>query len=130
MKKLNYKDGLLYSEVTVGFRGKEIILNNVIVDTGSASCIFKIDSVMAIGLVPEPEDVLMNIRGVGGSEVVFSKTLDVLSLGEFSISNFQVQIGAMDYGFNIDGIIGNDFLIKTKSVIDLDSMRIYSTKQT
>lgn len=30
----------------------------------------------------------------------------------------------MDYGFNINGIIGMDFLKKVKAVIDLDNMLV------
>ena len=51
------------------------------------------------------------IRGVGGAEFVFTKRIDRLAIGELDSHNFESEVGAMDYGFPIDGIIGMDFLI-------------------
>ena len=36
-----------------------------------------------------------------------------------------VQIGAMDYGFPIQGLIGADFLTETGAVLDLNRLEIY-----
>jgi len=66
------------------------------------------------------------IRGVGGTEFVFTKRVDNLAVGELRVSNFQVEIGAMDYGFDIDGIIGMDFPIQVGAIIDLSKLEIYS----
>ncbi len=34
----------------------------------------------------------------------------------------------MDYGFEINGIIGMDFLKKVGAIIDLDKMIVYNSK--
>ncbi|RYD03277.1 hypothetical protein N752_20815 [Desulforamulus aquiferis] len=47
-----------------------------------------------------------------------------LQLGTRSISNFKIQIGDMDYGFEIDGIIGLDYLLKAKVIIDLETLTL------
>ncbi len=39
-----------------------------------------------------------------------------------SIENFNVEIGGMDYGFDINGILGMDYLVQTNSNIDLHQM--------
>ncbi|WBW95201.1 hypothetical protein [Oceanirhabdus sp. W0125-5] len=41
-----------------------------------------------------------------------------------SIDNFKVEIGVMDYGFNINGIIGMDFLKEVGAIIDLNKFII------
>ena len=74
--------------------------------------------------MPTPDDPIHEIRGVGGIEVVFSKTIDYLSVGELAVEDFEVEIGAMEYGFEIDGIIGLDFLTRTKALINLDGLEI------
>lgn len=40
------------------------------------------------------------------------------------VNNFKAEIGAMDYGFDINGIIGIDFLTKINAIINLDKMTI------
>ena len=35
------------------------------------------------------------------------------------LADFDVEIGEMDYGFDIDGILGMDFLTMSGAVIDL-----------
>ncbi|WP_260553494.1 hypothetical protein [Clostridium botulinum] len=37
-----------------------------------------------------------------------------------------MEIGIIDYGFNIDGIIGIDFLRQIGAIIDLEKMKVYS----
>jgi len=49
-------------------------------------------------------DVLYTIRGVGGTEAVFSRRIDRLQLGDREVVDFEVEIGGMDYGFEINGI--------------------------
>jgi predicted aspartyl protease len=91
----------------------------VLVDTGSASTILSIDLLSRIGIAPEPNDTIHQIRGVGGTEAVFRRRLDSVELGDASVAGFAVEVGAMDYGFNIQGIVGTDLLLRTGAVIDL-----------
>ncbi len=80
--------------------------------------------VRGIGIKPEPEDILGSIRGVGGSEFVYMKQVDLLSIGDLIVENFKIDVGEMDYGFDIDAIIGMDFLQKTGAIIDLHNYKI------
>ena len=79
---------------------------------------------MTIGLTYEPDDKVHRIRGVGGTEFVFAKRVDRLGVGELQVNDFQIEIGAMDYGFDIDGIIGMDFLIQVGAIIDLAKLEM------
>ena len=40
------------------------------------------------------------------------------------VHNFDVNVGMMDYGFDIDAIIGLDFLVQVGAVIDLKQLEI------
>ena len=124
--RIRLQDGLPYVTATLTYRGQQMSFRNVLLDTGSAGVIFSTDRILTIGLTYEPEDMVHRIRGVGGTEFVFTKRVDNLAVGELRVSNFQVEIGAMDYGFDIDGIIGMDFPIQVGAIIDLSKLEIYS----
>ncbi|MEP7011769.1 MAG: aspartyl protease family protein [Acidobacteriota bacterium] len=125
--KVRLAHGLVYVEVVVSFRGRSLHLSDVILDTGSAGTIFAADRMLEIGVAPEPADAIRRIRGIGGTEFVFTKGLDRLVLGEIQIDSFEVEIGAMDYGFPADGILGLDYLLKVGAVIDLRRLEIHRT---
>jgi len=96
----------------------------VLIDTGSGSTVLAADVVSAIQIIPSAEDVLYSIRGVGGSEAVFSRKVDYLQVGVCMVSDFEVEIGGMDYGFEINGILGTDFLLRVGAIINLRAMKI------
>ena len=95
-------------------------------DTGSAGTLFATDAVSAVGLTYEPEDSVHRIRGVGGAEFVFTKRVGRLSVDILHADDFEIEVGAMDYGFDfaIEGIVGADFLVRAKATIDLDRLEV------
>ena len=117
--KIRLEHGLAYVEAALTFRGRSLCLGNTILDTGSSSTIFSADRLLEIGIVPEPSDALHRLRGVGGTEYAFTKRLNFLSVGEMEILDFEIEVGAMDYGFPADGILGLDYLLRTGALIDL-----------
>jgi predicted aspartyl protease len=117
--RIRLRDGLPFVAATVEYRSRRAFLENALLDTGSAGTVFAIDRLQTIGLEYEPEDRVRRIRGIGGAEFVFSKRVDRLALGKLAIQAFEIEVGAMDYGFEIDGIIGMDFLTAIGAVIDL-----------
>lgn len=120
--KLNY--GLPFCSVKLYYKDKNIIIDNVLLDTGSGGTVFKMDIVEKIGVTIENDDTIETISGVGGSEFVYKKNIDSIILGDLRIDNFKVEIGVMDYGFDINGILGMNFLKKVGAVINLDQMEI------
>jgi len=116
-------DNLPYVTVILAYQGESAEISNVLIDTGSATSIFSADHVAKIHLTPAPEDILYTIRGVGGTEVVFSRKVDYLQVGDRKVRGFQIEVGGMDYGFGILGILGMDFLTEAGAVIDLEPIR-------
>jgi hypothetical protein len=45
--------------------------------------------------------------------------VDELRVGEITIADFAIEVGAMDYRFPADGILGLDFLVQAGALIDL-----------
>lgn len=78
----------------------------------------------------EPQDTIRRVYGVGGSEFVFTKHVDSLMAGELAVRDFEVQVGALAYGFKLDGILGLDFLLAVSAIIDLDQLEIYAPDKT
>ncbi len=118
------KDNLPFTSAVIGYKGSEVEVTNVLIDTGSASSIFSADIVEQIRIVPSPQDTLQVIRGIGGTEVVFKRRVDYLKHGEFSLPNFEIEVGGMDYGFKIHGILGMDFLVGSGAILNLKTMQI------
>jgi predicted aspartyl protease len=117
--RLTLKDNLPFVELTVIHRGAELTISDVLVDTGSATTILAADQVSQIGIVPEPSDTLYTIRGVGGIEAVFTRRIEQLRIGQCQVTEIQIEVGGMDYGFEIQGILGMDFLLRARAVINL-----------
>jgi Aspartyl protease len=122
---IQVRDGLPYVTITLLHGSQQLDLANVLLDTGSAGTLFAADQVLAIGLQYEADDPVQRIRGIGGAEFVFVKRVDCLSVGELQVSDFEIEIGAMDYGFSIDGIIETDFLLQVGAVLDLSRLEIH-----
>lgn len=122
---IKLRDGLPFIEVDVTHGKKTLKIKNVLVDTGSASTIISSDIALDLGLGPSPEDELVRIHGVGGSEYVYEKNIEEIKFETTIISNLMVDVGAMNYGFEIDAITGMNFLISTRLIIDIDKMTIY-----
>lgn len=93
-------------------------------DTGSASKKLSADVAEQVHISPSPDDKLYFIRGVGGQEVVYARKIDGIGIGEIQLAGFEIEIGGMDYGFPIRGILGMDFLRATAARIDLGSFEI------
>ena len=110
--------------VDIVYLGRALQLHNVLVDTGSAGTVFSADCMASVGLHYDPSDRVHRIRGVGGAEFVFTKQLDSLSVDVLIARDFEIEIGAMDYGFLVDGIVGTDFLLRVGAIVDLGKLEI------
>lgn len=121
---LSIRHGLPFVTAIIEYNSRILNLDNVLLDTGSASTLFQVERLMTINLNMEPDDLIRRIRGVGGTEFVFSKRVDKLSVGDLSVERFEIEVGAMDYGFDLDGIIGLDFLRAVGAKIHLGELTI------
>lgn len=125
--KLAIKYGLPFVEAVLTHKNKKVLLPNILVDTGSASTIISADTAVELDLEPEPSDKIRRIQGVGGTEFVYEKNIDGIELDSKIVPNFKIQVGAMDYGFEIKAILGMDFLMLTKMVLDTGKKIMYFT---
>lgn len=128
MVKLEYKYGLPFCQVTLIYKGDAMSLDNVLLDTGSGGTVFKMNKVDEVGVTIEKGDAIETISGVGGVEFVYKKNIDGINLGGLEIRDFTIEVGVMDYGFEINGIIEMDFMKGTGAIIDLNKMIVYSEK--
>ncbi|AVP63422.1 hypothetical protein C3B64_03760 [Clostridium botulinum] len=128
MVKLQLKHGLPFCSIKLIYKDKEMILDNILLDTGSGGTVLKMDKVEEVGITIEENDIIETISGVGGSEFVYKKYVNSISIGDLILDNFKVEIGVMDYGFEINGIIGMDFLKSLGAIIDLDKMIVTKYK--
>lgn len=122
--RLQLKDDLPFVAVSVTYREATLNIPNILVDTGSASTILAADVVAAIGILPESDDTLYNIRGVGGAEVVYTRRVDLIGVEGKSLPQFEIEVGGMDYGFEINGILGMDFLRRTSAILNLHTLEM------
>ncbi|UJF33019.1 retropepsin-like aspartic protease [Paenibacillus hexagrammi] len=113
--------------IDVVFSGRRLRLENVLLDTGSSGTILDADKVAEIGVKPEGTDRTAIIHGVGGTEIVFTKWFDAVALGDWTVKECKVEIGAMDYGIEIDGILGFDFIRTAGLIIDTNKMQVYAS---
>jgi hypothetical protein len=122
--KIELRDGLPFVTVRLRHGDLEVELRDVVLDTGSAGTVFSTEDLAAIGLVYEPEDPIHRIHGVGGSEFAFLKRVDLVSVGTRGVQDFGVEVSAMDYGFDLGGILGTDFLVAVGAVINLSTLEL------
>jgi hypothetical protein len=117
-------NGLPFVEVTLTANEEKLTLTRVLLDTGSAATIFKTDDLAKLNIFTQPYDSIHLMTGIGGHETVVEKQIDKIELGNLTISPFIIQLGAVDYGLPMDGILGFDFLVKAGAHIDFKTMAI------
>jgi predicted aspartyl protease len=125
--KLTLRSELVFVTATLSYRGVTIDIPDVLVDTGAASTVLNADFAAEAGIFLERQDRLRALRGVGGRELVFVRNVDRLAIGSHGIAHFDVEIGATDYGVDMGGILGMDFLRAARAVIDLGTLHLELT---
>lgn len=122
--RLQLRGDLAFVAARLTYRGAIVEIPDVLVDTGAASTVINADLAGEAGVFLEPADRLRVLRGVGGREFVFVRRIDRLALGEQGLDDFEIEVGEMDYGFTIGGILGMDFLRAARAVIDLGQLTL------
>lgn len=124
MSAITIAYGLPFVEITLFANNQNRTLNNVLLDTGSAASVFKIDDLNLMGATLQPTDQIQFMSGIGGREAIVEKTIDGIQLGSLVIRPFPIQIGVLAYGFSINGILGADFLFRAGAKIDFGQLQV------
>ena len=121
---LTLRDELLFVTASLTYRGATIELPDVLLDTGAVSTVINADLAGDVGVFLDRGDRLRMLRGVGGREYVFVRRIERLAVGSHGIDDFEVEVGELDYGFELGGILGLDFLRASGAVIDLGALTL------
>lgn len=125
MTNIEYRDGLVFTSMKIFFRGKSIVIENIVVDTGAAETIISPDVVEEIGIFAELDDYVHSFYGIGGSlHNFFSKQVEEINLGSVSLNKVKLDFGVIDPQGYINGLLGLDILMKLNAVIDLKKLAI------
>ncbi|MDQ2088124.1 aspartyl protease family protein [Herbivorax sp. ANBcel31] len=126
--KIEYRQGLIFTEMKLRFKGKSKIIENVVIDTGAAETIISPDVVDEIGIFAEINDTVNSFYGVGGSlHNFFSKNVDSIEMEELELKDLKLDFGIIDPRGEINGLIGLDILIKIGAIIDLKNLNFTVT---
>ena len=80
--KIRLIDRLPRIAVTIQANGQSITLENVLIDTGSVTTVFKTDPLSQVGIGLLNNDIVHTMYGIGGREFVIAKRLDTLILSD------------------------------------------------
>lgn len=122
--KIRVVDNLPMVSVTLKQNDRQVILQNVLLDTGSAGCVFSTDRLREAGIGPMPGAMIRRVMGIGGSEFVIETHVDFIQADQLQATQFTIEIGAVSYGYDFDGILGFDFLQQAQAIIDLNSLEL------
>ncbi|MBM6383085.1 MAG: clan AA aspartic protease [Paenibacillus sp.] len=122
--KIEYREGLLFTEVAVLYNGTKKYIDNIVIDTGASHTLIAQDEVDDIGIVVGAEDEIITSYGIGGKEHAFSKRVEGIQVGDFIIKDIPLDFTSFRY-HNINGLLGLDILIKGEFHIDLVNFRLH-----
>ncbi|MFE6074763.1 aspartyl protease family protein [Paenibacillus sp. NPDC057886] len=94
--------GLPFISLQLTYRGEVLYLEKILLDTGSASTLLNADIVQEIGMVPEENDEVDIIRGVGGIEYVYTKLLDSITVDGTTLREAGIVINVNVMELSID----------------------------
>lgn len=124
MTAITVIDGQPFVSGTLYANNKLLRFERLLIDTGSERCVFKTEDLESIGVFSAPDDEVFLIIGVGGTETVIEKQIEGLEIGNLILRPFKIELGALDYGFEIDGIIGVDFLRQAGALLDAKALEL------
>jgi len=125
--KLEYKNGLLFVDINIGYKGNNVLLKNVVVDTGAAHTIINPDSVYELGIKAEADDEFITMYGIGGEHYSYRKNINSVSIGRECLENVNIDFGLIDEEGHINGLLGLDILLKLGVTINLKELKLYSS---
>jgi len=121
--QIEYREGLLFTEISIQYNGLTKVINNIVIDTGASHSLISQDEVDDIGIKVTSEDDIITSYGIGGKEHAFVKTVQSIQVGNYSLSTIQLEFTSFKY-HNINGLLGLDILIPGKFDINLENLEL------
>ncbi|WP_047985657.1 retropepsin-like aspartic protease family protein [Ornithinibacillus californiensis] len=122
--EISYDGQLITVSLFVKFRGKSIEVHDVIIDTGSSHTVISPDILEEIDVRYEEGDPIYEAYGIGGSVPFYTKEMDQIQIGDFTINNVEIDVGMLPKEHN--GLLGLDILKNYNFILDLDKLELYS----
>lgn len=120
MINLTYKNGLLYANLLLHHDGKEVVVEDVIIDTGAFHTIISPVFLEKLDTEVEIDDEIVNAYGLGGSRSSsLRKRIDKINFGEITLENIRIDFGEIDPHDRVNGLLGLDLLKASKVIIDV-----------
>jgi len=121
--KIIFDGQLIMTSIVITFRGKTILINNIIVDTGSSHTVISADVLEEIGVAYENSDNIYEAYGIGGTVPFYTKVMDEIIIDTFVIKNIEIDIGMLPKDHK--GLLGLDILKKYNFIIDMGKLELY-----
>lgn len=116
--KFHMEDRLPLVSVEIEFKGNKKTFNNVLLNTGCSSTMLDTDLCEEIGCLLDLENaVTRKMYGIGGTEICIEQKVSDMKINHFQLSDVTEM-----HGF--DGIIGSDFFLANKLVLDFENMEV------
>lgn len=117
---IEYRDGLLFTDIIVHFNKQKKVISNIMIDTGASHSLISQDKVDEIGIRVSMEDEIITSYGIGGKEHAFSKGIQV---GDFILKQAYIDFTSFKY-HNINGLLGLDVLTEGEFNINLKAFKL------
>lgn len=69
--EIEYRDGLLFTEITIQYNSQTKVIDNIVIDTGASHTLISQDEVDDIGIKVTLDDDIITSYGIGGKEHAF-----------------------------------------------------------
>lgn len=122
--KLRYEHGLLFTDISIEYNGKIVIVNDVVLDTGAAHTIIDPDAAHEAGIKAEAGDKFITMYGIGGEHYAYRKNIDCIEIGDGKLNNISLDFGIIDEEGIINGLLGLDVLMRLGIKINLDRLEL------
>jgi len=121
--KIEFREGLLLTELKITFNGRSKIVKNIVIDTGASHTLISQDEVDELGIRVTKDDHFITSFGIGGEEHAFIKTVHSIEIGDYSLKDIELDFTSFKY-HNINGLLGLDILMAGKFNIDLYNLEL------
>ncbi|MGM9934775.1 MAG: retropepsin-like aspartic protease [Clostridium sp.] len=119
MIQLRREHGLILCSLNIVIDSRNMFFKNVLVDTGSATTLINSNHIELDG-----SETIRKAYGVGGYETILKKKINSFEIDGLVINDFKISLGEMDYGIELDCILGLDILHELGALIDLKSLKL------